>query len=204
MVRQHHRIDPLIRWHTGVMLHHDKFTALVKAEIEAATIHIAIIGDGDRRQFLYSLRLEFAGIHKTISGTKPQEVVPIPDHPTAPPIPYTYLEQLEKMKIDSIPHAAQNGEVIMLNVAELLNGVSTSAMRQAGLPTRSQLLADLRQAFDENEFDDLLFDLHIDEKDIGGDSTTEKMRELIKYIERRDRVPELVAAIGEKRPYLDA
>jgi hypothetical protein len=203
MVRQHHRIDPVIRWHTGVMLHHDGFTALVKADIKAATISIGIIGDGDRRQFLYSLRLEFAGIHESISGTKPQEVVPIPSHPTAPPIGYVYLEQLEKMKIESIPHAAQNGEVIMLDVQELLNGVSTAAMRQAGLHTRSQILADLRHAFNEDEFDDLLFDLHINQNDIGGDSITEKIRELIKYMERRDGVPELVAAIREKRPHMD-
>jgi hypothetical protein len=185
------------------MLHHDGFTALVKADIKAATISIGIIGDGDRRQFLYSLRLEFAGIHESISGTKPQEVVPIPGHPTAPPISYAYLEELEKMKITTIPHAAQNGEVIMLDVQELLNGVSTSAMRQAGLPTRSQILADLRHAFNEDEFDALLFDLHVDEKDIGGASTIEKMRELVKYMERRDRVPDLVAAIREKRPHID-
>jgi GTPase SAR1 family protein len=211
MVRQHHRIDPLNRWHTGVMLHHDGFTALVKADIKAATIRIAIVsssdsdsgGDGDRRQFLYSLRLEFASIHETISGTKPQEVVPIPGHPDVPPIGYAYLEQLEKMKMDTIPHAAPNGQVIMLNVQELLNGVSTSAMRQAGLPTRSQLLADLRRAFDESEFDELLFDLAIDEKDIGGDTTADRMREIIKYMERRDRIPDLVTAIGENRPYLD-
>jgi hypothetical protein len=50
----------------------------------------------------------------------------------------------------------------------------------------------------------LLFDLAIDEKDIGGDTTADRMRELIKYMERRDRIPDLVAAIGEKRPYLDA
>ena len=206
MVRQHHRIDDNIRWRTGVMLHHDNFTALVKADIKAATISIAIVsdsdGDRDRRQFLYSLRLEFAGIHETISGTKPQEVVPIPSHPTAPPIGYAYLEQLEKMKMETVPHAAPNGEVLMLNVSDLLNGVSTSAMRQAGLPTRSQILADLRRAFDDNEFDDLLFDLDIEPIDIGGEATADKMRELVKYAQRHNRTADLVAAIGEKRPYL--
>ena len=206
MVRQHYRIDPKIRWRTGVMLHHDSFTALVKADIKAATISIAIVsdsdGDRDRRQFLYSLRLEFAGIHEIISGTKPQEVVPIPGHPTAPPIGYAYLEQLEKMKQTTIPHPAPNGEVLMLNVSDLLNGVSTSDMRQAGLPTRSQILADLRRAFDDNEFDDLLFDLDIEPIDISGDSTADKMRELVKYAQRHNRTADLVAAIGEKRPYL--
>ena len=203
MVRQHHRIDPKIRWHTGVMLHHDGFTALVKADIKAATIHISIIGvsdsGGDRRQFLYSLRLEFASIHESISGTKPQEVVPIPGHPEAPPIPYDFLLELET---DGIEKQRFVGVRETFTIKDLLNGVSTSAMRQTGLPTRSQLLSNLRQAFDENEFDDLLFDLNIDVKDIGGNTTIEKMRELIKYMERRNRALDLVAAIREKRPYL--
>ncbi|MCB8926651.1 MAG: hypothetical protein H6652_13605 [Ardenticatenaceae bacterium] len=56
MVRQHQRVDEKIRWRTGVMLNHDGFTALVKADIKAATIRISIVdnsvrGDGDRRQF---------------------------------------------------------------------------------------------------------------------------------------------------------
>ena len=203
MVRQHQRIDPEIRWHTGVMLHADGFTALVKADIKAATIRIAITGDGDRRQFLYSLRLEFAGIHETISGTKPQEVVPIPGHPTVTPIGYAYLEQLEKQKIDRIPYPGKNGEVIMLDVQELLNGVSTSAMRQAGLPSRTNLLADLRTAFNEGEFYGLLFELGINKNDIGGETITDQMRECIAYMERHNKMAELVAAIGKKRPYLD-
>ena len=109
MVRQHQRVDPEIRWRTGVMLHHDGFTALVKADIKAATIRISILGDGDRRQFLYSLRLEFAGIHDTIQGTKPREVVPIPGHPDAQPIGYAYLEQLEKENVDDIHYPGKDG-----------------------------------------------------------------------------------------------
>ncbi|MCB9419782.1 MAG: GTP-binding protein [Ardenticatenaceae bacterium] len=203
IVRQHQRIDPDIRWHTGVMLHADGFTALVKADIKAAAIRISIIGDGDRRQFLYSLRLEFASIHETIQGTKPQEVVPIPGHADVTPIGYAYLEQLEKQKIDVLPYPGKNGELIMLNVQELLNGVSTSAMRQAGLPSRSQLLADLRSGFNDGEFYGLLFELGVNKNDIGGETITDKMRECIAYMERHNRVAELVAAIRKKRPRMD-
>lgn len=202
MVRQHHRIDPVIRWHTGVMLHQDGFTALVKADIKAATIRISIVGEGDRRQFLYALRLEFASIHESISGTKPQEVVPIPGHPTAPPVGYAYLEQLEKMKISNVPYPAQSGQVIMLDVQQLLNGISTSAMRQAGLPTRSQILADLRNGFDQDEFYGLLFELGINKNDIGGETATEQMREFVAHMERHNRMAELVEVIGKKRPHL--
>jgi internalin A len=203
MVRQHHRIDPDIRWRTGVMLHAAGFSALVKADIKAAAIRISIIGDGDRRQFLYSLRLEFAGIHETIQGTKPQEVVPIPGHPDAPPIGYAYLEELERMGMNTVPHAAQNGDVIMLDVQALLNGVSTSAMRQAGLPSRRKLLAELRAGFNQTEFYGLLFELGIGKEEIGGETAVEQMRACITYMERRNRMADLAAAIRKKRPRMD-
>ena len=44
MMRQHHLVDPEIRWRTGVMLRTDGLVALVKADIKAATIRISIIG----------------------------------------------------------------------------------------------------------------------------------------------------------------
>ncbi|MAT98393.1 MAG: hypothetical protein CL608_14715 [Anaerolineaceae bacterium] len=210
MVRQHQRVDSEIRWRTGVMLHHDgsfgsaqdKFTALVKADLKAATIRISITGDGDRRQFLYSLRLEFAGIHDTIQGTKPREVVPIPGHPDAQPIDYAYLEQLEKMKMATVPHHAQNGEVIILDVQELLNGISTTEMRQAGLPTRREVLSGLKTAFNEDDFHDLLFDLNIRPGTLAGDTLDGKMLALVTHVERHGRFQDLVTEIAGKRPYL--
>ncbi|MBK8904132.1 MAG: leucine-rich repeat domain-containing protein [Anaerolineaceae bacterium] len=202
MVRQHQRVDEKIRWRTGVMLNHDGFTALVKADIKAATIHISIIGDGDRRQFLYSLRLEFKGIHDTIQGTKPREVVPIPGHPDAQPISYAYLEQLEKKKVDTIHYPGKDGDVILLDVQELLNGVSTSAMREAGLPNKREILAALKAGFDEKEFLELLFDLSIRPGELAGDELDARMLSLVGYVERHGRFQDLVTAIAEKRPYL--
>lgn len=201
MVRQHHRVDGKIRWRTGVMLHHDNFTALVKADIKAATIRISIIGDGDRRQFLYSLRLEFAGIHDTIQGTKPQEVVPIPGHADVAPIDYAYLEQLEKENIGFITHPGKDGSVIKLNVQELLNGVSTSAMRQAGLPSL-QKIRDRLRAFDEGEFYNLLFELDVDRTLFTG-PIEDQRREFVLYMQRNNRLADLVALIGQKRPRMD-
>ncbi|MBK7894963.1 MAG: leucine-rich repeat domain-containing protein [Anaerolineaceae bacterium] len=207
MVRQHQRVDEKIRWRTGVMLHHDGFTALVKADIKAATIRISIVdnsvrGDGDRRQFLYSLRLEFAGIHDTIQGTKPREVVPIPGHPDAQPIGYDFLEDLEAKKMDVIPYPGKNGEAILLNVQELLNGVSTSAMREAGLPNKRDILAALKAGFDEKEFIELLFDLSIRPGELAGDELDGRMVSLVGYVERHGRFQDLVTAIASKRPYL--
>lgn len=200
MVRQHQRVDPEIRWRTGVMLHHDGFTALVKADIKAATIRISILGDGDRRQFLYSLRLEFAGIHDTIQGTKPQEVVPIPNYPDADPIPYQFLLELEE---DGTLEQRFFGVPEKLNVQKLLNGISTSEMRQVGLPNRRDVLAALQAGFDsEDEFGDLLFGLEISAGELAGDSRHGKMRELVTLVERHGRFQDLVTVIAEKRPHL--
>lgn len=198
MVRQYSLVDPAIRWRTGVLLRYEGLSALVKADIEAKTIRISINGEGNRRQFLYSLRLVFAGIHESVAGTKPKEVVPIPGHPAAPPLLYSYLEKLEAMGMPDEQLFPGMDEV--LSVQQLLNGVTTSAMRQSGLPSRQEILTIVRASFDENEFYDLLFELDVDRKDIGGETTSDQMRECVLFMERNGRLAELVAAMGAKRP----
>lgn len=198
MVRQHHLVDAKIRWRTGVLLHYDSFSALVKADIKAGIIRIAITGDGDRRQFLYSLRSTFAGIHESITGAKPQEVVPIPGYPDAPPIAYSYLEKLEKMNRPDQQLFPGMDEV--LSVQKLLNGVSTSAMRQVDIPSRQKVANDLRVHFNEDEFYELLFDLDVDRDDLEGNTVNAKKVSCVVYMERRGRLAELVKAIQERRP----
>ncbi len=201
MVRQHNLVDPDISWRTGALLRYDGLSTLVKADIEAKKIHIAINGEGNRRQLLFSLRLVFAGIHESVAGIKPTEVVPIPGHPDAPPLLYSYLEEMERMNVpDQLPFPSADGKVLLLSVQELLNGVTTSAMRQSGLSSRKEILAKLRKSFNESEFRELLFELDIDRKDINGDTVTDQMRECVLYMERNGRLAELVAAMGEKRP----
>ncbi|MCP4419387.1 MAG: hypothetical protein GY805_22465, partial [Chloroflexi bacterium] len=204
MVRQHHLLDPAIRWRTGVVLRHSTLSALVKADIKAATITISINSGSDsiandRRQFLYTLRLTFADIHKSIAGTKPEEVVPIPNYPAAPPIPYQYLMDLEKNDIEEMLFI---GVPQKLKVQQLLKGVTTPAMRQTGLPTGSDVLAALKEGFDKNEFHDLLLDLKIKPGALAGDSLFSKMRELVGFVERNGRLPDLVTELTSKKPFL--
>jgi hypothetical protein len=201
MVRQYSLVDPNIRWRTGVLLRYDGLSALIKADIEAKTMRIAINGEGNRRQFLYSLRLVFAGIHESVAGTKPQEVVPIPGYPDVPPLSYSYLEKLEAMGMPDEQLFPGMNEV--LSVQQLLNGVTTSAMRQSGLSSRKEILANLRTSFNESEFHELLFELDVDRKDIGGEAVSDQMRECVLSMERNGRLADLVAAMGEKRPYTD-
>ena len=92
--------------------------------------------------------------------------------------------------------------MIKLNVQKLLNGVSTTAMRQAGLPTHREVLEALRSGFDKGEFHELLFELGISKNDIGGESPAEQMRECVMHMERNGRFQDLVTAIASKRPHL--
>ena len=76
-------------------------------------------------------------------------------------------------------------------------------MRQSGLPSRKEILANLYSSFDVGELHKLLFELDVDRKDIGGETVTDQMREGVLFMERNGRLADLVAALGEKRPYTD-
>jgi len=64
--------------------------------------------------------------------------------------------------------------------------------------------ADLRtkmvKAFDEDEIKTLCFDLNIDFDDIKGDNKSGKVRELILFVSRRNRLSELIALCKTQRP----
>lgn len=63
-----------------------------------------------------------------------------------------------------------------------------------------RLLALLRNLFDEGELRDLFFELQVDYDALGGRSPHDKARELITYLDRRDRLGPLLAAMRAKRP----
>jgi hypothetical protein len=65
-------------------------------------------------------------------------------------------------------------------------------------------LAELRQVlsdyFSEEEIRTLCFDLSIDYDDLPATGKANKVRELVKYLERRDRIPDLESAVRRQRP----
>jgi hypothetical protein len=102
--------------------------------------------------------------------------------------------EIEEMLFPNVPEK--------LSVQQLLNGIATPAMRQTGLPTRGEVLAGMKAAFDENEFHDLLFDLKIRPGALAGDSLDSRMRDLVEYMERNGRLPDLVTEIARQKPFL--
>ena len=75
--------------------------------------------------------------------------------------------------------------------------------RAKGDSLRMQL-AELRQVlsdyFDEEEIRTLCFDLNIDYDDLPATGKANKIRELIKYLERRNRIQDLESAVRRQRP----
>jgi hypothetical protein len=65
---------------------------------------------------------------------------------------------------------------------------------------RSILLQILRENFSESELEDLCFDLGVDYEILGGNNKLAKARELIEYMERVGRYPELVQRAYDLRP----
>jgi hypothetical protein len=57
--------------------------------------------------------------------------------------------------------------------------------------------------FDENELEDLCFDLRVDYEQLAGDEKRKKTRSLINKMERENRLPELIDLCTQIRPHVD-
>lgn len=65
---------------------------------------------------------------------------------------------------------------------------------------RTRLRQILTTYFDKGELRTLCFDLGVDYDDLPGEAKVDKARELVSYMERRNRIPELVAMGRRLRP----
>ncbi len=84
------------------------------------------------------------------------------------------------------------------SVREALNQSSTA--RAGAAPILSQLLHLLTERFSESELRTLCFHLGMDYDDLSGEGKAGKARELVAFLKRRQRIPELVAVIKQLRP----
>ncbi len=69
---------------------------------------------------------------------------------------------------------------------------------------RNPLLEAIQRAFSLEELNTLCFDLQVPYDDLPGTGQEAKARELILYLQRRDRLSDLVAAVIQRRPHLAA
>ncbi len=67
----------------------------------------------------------------------------------------------------------------------------------------AQLRKQLLELFNEDELMELCFVLDIEYEDIGGDNRASKARELVRYLDRRGRVNELLLLCEKERPHVN-
>jgi len=128
IVRMHRHIKERIVWRTGVLLACDGNEALVRADLAANRITIAVRGPGvGRRELLTRIREHLEAIHASLVGLQPAEKVPVPGHPDIPPVDYRWLRDMEREGIDKFPPP---GLTRFISVRQLLDGVDPPEARR--------------------------------------------------------------------------
>ncbi|MBN2392473.1 MAG: GTP-binding protein [Anaerolineae bacterium] len=141
IVRMHRHIQGRVVWRTGVLLACDGNEALVKADLTANRITIAVRGPiYGRHELLTRIREHLGGIHSSLAGLEAAEKVPVPGHPKIPPVDYKWLRELERK---GVPEFYPPGLTEPVNVQHLLEGVEVRGGRGSGLSGGA--LAQLRE-----------------------------------------------------------
>lgn len=65
----------------------------------------------------------------------------------------------------------------------------------------TQLHQQINAHFNEGELRDLCFNLKVEHDSLGGRGKADNARELVAYMERRGRLPDLMAAVKAARPH---
>ena len=139
IVRTHVLSTELPRWRTGVILTFEGNRALVKADVQDKRVCIAINGPmAGRRRLLAVIRSDLERIHGAINKLNPEAMVPVPGYADMA-VRYAKLLALELKGIRTF-HEEWEGDIIELNVQELLNGVDLDGTRQPGVAVREKVV----------------------------------------------------------------
>lgn len=129
IVRTHVMSKDAGRWRTGAILSFEGNTALVKADAHDRKVTIRVRGTKEgRRRLLAIIRSDFERIHADLRNLNPQEMVPVPGHPSAV-VPYKKLWVLETKHVLKLQEVVGE-DVLDLSVQELLNGVDLEGTRR--------------------------------------------------------------------------
>jgi internalin A len=131
------------RWRSGVILRFEGHRALVVGDPVERKVRVRISGaQAGRRRLLAVVRTDLDRIH---AGYKfrPEAMIPVPGHPHVV-VRYDDMVAFEAKGLREVPHVA-DGEVIMLPVKAMLDGVDMEGTRRA--PDARQPLDVRLQAF---------------------------------------------------------
>ncbi|XCN71225.1 MAG: COR domain-containing protein [Candidatus Electrothrix aestuarii] len=125
IVKRHKEIKDRLRWRTGVVLEHPllEATAVVRADNEARTIHIAVTGT-QPKAFLTVIMLTLREINGGFEGLKVSERIPLPDDPSLSVDCDTLRTNLEQGVERFVPEGAKKA----YSVLDLLNTVDEEKM----------------------------------------------------------------------------
>ncbi|NKQ34928.1 MAG: hypothetical protein HF973_04850 [Chloroflexi bacterium] len=190
--------DYLVReksWRTGAALRWEDNRALVTSDEEARRLTIQIDGaEATRRSLLNSIRMQLAAIHRAFPGLAVTEQVPIPGHP-GKTIDYDELRWYEAEGDLQPRYAPIRGRI---DVKALLDGIETPEMR-----LELRLYRTLQEGFSSFELKELCTELEINFNELPENvPPTQQALALVEYMKRRNRLVELEAALGKKRPEL--
>jgi len=128
IVRTHILSSDQRRWKTGVILEFEGNRALVRADAQDKKVKVSIDGPGPGRQRLLAvIRSDFDSIHASFSFD-PKEMVPVPGRPEVM-VRYQKLRTFESSGMLEFPEE-KAGEIIKINVQEMLNGVDLGDRRK--------------------------------------------------------------------------
>ncbi|MGR0481924.1 MAG: COR domain-containing protein [Candidatus Electronema sp. V4] len=120
IVKRHHEIKDKLRWRSGVVLQNPMLeaTAVVKVDVEARRVHIAVTGK-ERKVFLALIWLSLREINSGFAGLKVNELIPMPDDADITEDYETLLNYAEQGLEKIIPKGTKKA----YSVRELLAGV---------------------------------------------------------------------------------
>ncbi|MEL6553519.1 MAG: COR domain-containing protein [Cyanobacteria bacterium J06621_11] len=128
IVRTHVLSEQPSRWRTGVILTFEDNCALVKSDPQNRHVTISVNGSvTSRRRLLAIIRSDFDRIHNSFKFI-PEELVPVPKHPTVTVRYKDLLLREEKGRTEF--EEVVDGELVVLKVQELLNGVDIEGSRK--------------------------------------------------------------------------
>ncbi len=117
------------RWRSGVILRFEGHRALVVGDPVERRVRVRVDGPAaGRRRLLAVIRNEFDRIHDGYKF-KPEPMIPVPGHPDVV-VRYEDMVVFEAKGVREVPHVA-GGEVVMLPVKAMLDGVDIEGARRA-------------------------------------------------------------------------
>ena len=185
-------------WRSGVVLFKDNTAAEVTEYYPRGEIRIRVAGKR-KRDMLAVVTYELDKLHRPFHGLKYDRLIPCNCTTCrSASEPNFYRLDILKTRLE------YNRDVIecdkppfaKVQIRPLLDDIGAT-IESTDLPT---LLQRLNRAFSDDEFRTLCFDLGVDYDSLPGEGLDGKQRELLLFLQRNGRLPELINLLRQKRP----